>query len=111
MALAVILMCKTDLSKHRHAYSCVPTRTNVYRRVWAMSWTIFDRTDMKISLYRAVLRIEFDGDVHFFSSSKINVFIELYRFFRCLLPLFRFPSFFKNLYFLLKKASGFRGPF
>ena len=44
-------MCKTNLSKYRHTYSCVQTCTNVYGRVRAMIWAIFDRTDMKISLY------------------------------------------------------------
>jgi len=38
--------------KHWHTYGYVQTRTNVYGRVQAMFWTIFDRTDMKISLYR-----------------------------------------------------------
>ena len=43
---------KLTHKKHRHTYSWVQRRTNVYGRVWAMFWTIFDRTDMKISLYR-----------------------------------------------------------
>ena len=65
-----------------------------------MFWTIFDRTDMKISLYIAVFRVEFDGDVRFcLAPPKIGVFIDLHRFFRCFLLFFRFSSFCKNLDF------------
>ena len=59
------LCAKLRHKKHWHTYGCVQTRTNVYGRVRAMFWTIFDRTDMKISLYRVVFRVEFDGDVCF----------------------------------------------
>ena len=30
-----------------------------------MFWTIFDRTDMNISLYRIVFRVELDGAISF----------------------------------------------
>ena len=83
-------MCKSNLQKHRHTYSCVPTRTNVYGRVRTMFWTIFDRTDMKISLYRIVFRVEFDGNVRFCIAPPKS-------FFQRFLQFFRFPSFRKNL--------------
>ena len=51
-SVRVPLCAKLTHKKHRHTYSWVQRRTNVYGRVWAMFWTIFDRTDMKISLYR-----------------------------------------------------------
>ena len=30
-----------------------------------MFWTIFDHTDMKLSLYRVVFRVEFEFDLRF----------------------------------------------
>ena len=57
--------CKTNLLKYECTYRCVQTCANVYRRVRTICWVIFDRTDMKISLYLVVFRIEFDGDVRF----------------------------------------------
>ena len=61
---------------------------------------MFDRTDMKINLYRVVFRVEFDGDVRFFlappKSMFVSIFIEFSMFF---LQFFRFPNFRKNLDF------------
>ena len=70
-------MCKTNLWKHRHTYSCVQICTNVYWRVRAVFWTIFDRTEMKISLYRGAFRVEFDGDVHFFLAPPKSMFLSI----------------------------------
>ena len=42
-----------------------------------MFWTIFDRTDMKISLYRVVFRVEFDGDVRFFLATPKSMFVSI----------------------------------
>ena len=43
-----------------------------------MFWAIFDRTDMKISLYRVVLRVEFDGDVCFFLAPPKSMFLLIF---------------------------------
>ena len=71
------LCAKLTHKKHWHTYGCVQTRTNVYGRVRAMFWTIFDRTDMKISLYRVVFRVEFDGDVRFFLAPPKSMFLSI----------------------------------
>ena len=82
------------------------TCTNVYGRVRAMFWTIFDRTDMKISLYRVVFRVEFDGDVRFFvappKSTLLSIFIYLFDVF-C--NLFVFRVFVKILIFFFRAAA------
>ena len=71
--MGILPLCaKLTHKKHRHSYIWVQTRTNVYGRVRAMFWTIFDGTDMKISLYGEVFRVEFDGDVRFFPSASKN---------------------------------------
>ena len=63
-----------------------------------MLWTIFDRTDMKISLYRIVFRVEFDGDVRLFLTPPKSMFLSMFiDFFDVFLQCFRFPSFRKNL--------------
>ena len=80
VSLSFTSMCKTNAEKHRHTYSCVPTRTNVCERVWAIFWTIFDRTDMKISLYRVVFptfRVDFDGDVRLFLAPPKSMFLSV----------------------------------
>ena len=74
----VPLCAKLTHKKHRHSYSCVQTRTNFYGRVRAMCWTIFDRTDMKISLCRIVFRVEFDGDVPFFLAPPKSMFLSIF---------------------------------
>ena len=72
------LRAKLTHKKHRHSYSCVQTRTNVYGRVRAMFWTIFDRTNMKISLYRVVFHVEFDGDVRFLLAPPKSMFLLIF---------------------------------
>ena len=77
---------------------CVQTCTNVYECVRAMFWAIFDRTDVKISLYRIVFRVEFEGDICFcLAPPKSMFFLVFHRFVRRFLQFFRFPSFCKNL--------------
>ena len=68
-----------------------------------MFWTIFDRTDMKISLYRIVFRVEFDGDVHFCIAPPKSILLSIFS--MCFLQLFRFPSFRKNLNFFFRAAA------
>ena len=71
-----------------------------------MFWTIFDRTDMKISLYRVVCRVEFDGDVRFFLAHPKSRFLSIFiDFFDVFLQFFRFPIFRKNLDFFSRAAA------
>ena len=94
------LCAKLTYKKHRHSYSCVQTRTNVYGRVWAMFWTIFDRTDMTISLHRVGFRVEFDGDVRFFIAPPKSMFLSLsIDFFDVFCNFFLFQVFAKILIF------------
>ena len=71
-----------------------------------MFWAIFDRTDMKISLYRVVFRVEFDGDVRFCLASPKSMFLSIFiDVFVVFLQFFRFPSFRKNLDFFFRAAA------
>ena len=71
-------MCKTNLTKYGHAYSCVQTYTNDYGRVRTMFWAIVDRTTMKISLYRVVVRLEFDGAIRFCLAPPKSMFLQIF---------------------------------
>ena len=68
---------KLTHKRHRHTYSWVQRRTNVYGRVWAMFWIIFDRTDMKIGRYGVIFRVEFDGDARFFLAPPKSMFLSI----------------------------------
>ena len=49
----------------------------MFERLRAMLWTIFDRTDMKISLCKVVSRVEFDGDVGLFPAPPKSMFLSI----------------------------------
>ena len=71
-----------------------------------MFWTIFDRTDMKISLYRVVFRVEFDGDVRFFLAPPKSMFLLIsIDFFDVFCNFFVFQVFVKILIFFFRAAA------
>ena len=82
------------------------TCTNVYGRLRTMFWAMFDRTTMKMSLYRVVFRVEFDAAIRFcLDPPNLIFFIDLYRYVRCFSQFVHFPSFQKNLDFFMGPPS------
>ena len=71
-----------------------------------MICTIFDRTDMNISLYRVVFRVEFDGDVRFFVAPQKSMFLLIsIDFFIFFCNLFVFQVFVKIMIFFFCAAA------
>ena len=60
---------------------------------------------MKISVYRAVFRVEFDGDIHFCIAPPKSRFLSISIDFSIFFVIFRFPSFRKNLDFFFRAAA------